>query len=557
MKRITFQKAVVLLACFTGFSVNAFCQSSLQKGLVAYYPFNGSIKDESGLANHPVSSNISYTKGRTGADKTACYFNGKSSFIQVRHNESLTPSLMSLVAIVKPMGFYMGKCYNNSIIDKGSSDYLPGVYALRFTAGEYTKGDCDEPALAYQNFVGSSYVNPGATSKDLRVKLNNWYCLVYTISNTEEKLYVNGQLMSTVKKVVGTGKNEDDLFIGRKDNFQYPYWFNGAIDEIRIYNRVLSPDEVTSLCSLAGQTSTCQGQDIVAGNFSYTISDCKTISLSLSEKKNSNLKSVAWSFGDGSTSAVVSPVHTFKNSGTYKVRAIVTGKSGCKDTVVQQIRVNALKTDFTYTETAQPGELIFSVQKNLASYKWNLGDEQPVASKSVITHRYSAPGKYRITLFAADNAGCKDTITKEIAISFAEKNITGSDTSLIKPAARTATPVTLQKRVKELAGNIEVSGDSITISLYDNGIIDGDSITLVYNNETIVNNHLLKEKPLTLRLAVDRIRASNELVMYAENLGSIPPNTALLIVYDGEKRYEIPISSSLQSNGVVTFSVRR
>ena len=58
-------------------------------------------------------------------------------------------------------------------------------------------------------------------------------------------------------------------------------------------------------------------------------------------------------------------------------------------------------------------------------------------------------------------------------------------------------------------------------------------------------------------LPVEKTGKSNELIMYAENLGSIPPNTALMIVYDGEKRHEINISSSKTSNGMVSFIFKR
>ena len=44
--------------------------------------------------------------------------------------------------------------------------------------------------------------------------------------------------------------------------------------------------------------------------------------------------------------------------------------------------------------------------------------------------------------------------------------------------------------------------------------------------------------------------------MYAENLGSIPPNTALMVIYDGKKRYELNISSSKTSNGVIRFKLK-
>jgi hypothetical protein len=152
-------------------------QINLDQGLVAYYPFDGNANDMSGNSNNPVFNNTRFDTDRFGKKHGACYFNGKNNYIQIKSNASLTPKEFSLVATIKPLGFYMGDCFNNVIIDKGFTDYIPGIYSLRFTAGEFTRGDCSDPALAFQNFVGTAYNNAGCTSKDVRVKLNTWYCL--------------------------------------------------------------------------------------------------------------------------------------------------------------------------------------------------------------------------------------------------------------------------------------------------------------------------------------------------------------------------------------------
>jgi hypothetical protein len=104
---------------------------------------------------------------------------------------------------------------------------------------------------------------------------------------------------------------------------------------------------------------------------------------------------------------------------------------------------------------------------------------------------------------------------------------------------------------------IPVVNDSVSISLFDNGIVDGDSITLIFNNEVILTHQLLSSKPLKLSLYIDPKKTGNELVMYAENLGSIPPNTALMIIEDGNNRYHVNVSSNKSSNGAVSFTIKR
>ena len=116
--------------------------------------------------------------------------------------------------------------------------------------------------------------------------------------------------------------------------------------------------------------------------------------------------------------------------------------------------------------------------------------------------------------------------------------------------------VPLEKRNNDLIRQITVDHDSISITLYDNGEIDGDSITLIYNDKILTTHQRLTDKPLTFFIKIAPGNSRNELVMYAENLGSIPPNTALMIINDGDKRYELNVNSTKKSNGSVSFKLR-
>ncbi|MBK8608563.1 MAG: hypothetical protein IPL84_01030 [Chitinophagaceae bacterium] len=110
-----------------------------------------------------------------------------------------------------------------------------------------------------------------------------------------------------------------------------------------------------------------------------------------------------------------------------------------------------------------------------------------------------------------------------------------------------------EKRNNDLIKTIEIDNPTFTVALYDNGEIDGDSISLLFNGRLLLAHKRLSDKALQLKLDVDPGRDVNELIMYAENLGTIPPNTALMVVYDGDNRYEVRISSDLQKSGVIRF----
>ncbi len=110
-----------------------------------------------------------------------------------------------------------------------------------------------------------------------------------------------------------------------------------------------------------------------------------------------------------------------------------------------------------------------------------------------------------------------------------------------------------EKRNNSILKTISVEHSNIKVDLYDNGEIDGDSISLFYNGKLLLSHKRLSDKPLSLNITVDDDKPLNELVMYAENLGSIPPNTALMVVMDGNSRYEVRITSDLQKSGTIRF----
>jgi hypothetical protein len=128
------------------------------------------------------------------------------------------------------------------------------------------------------------------------------------------------------------------------------------------------------------------------------------------------------------------------------------------------------------------------------------------------------------------------------------------------PAAKTITPAVkpkqdanFEKRNNNLIKTIEIENETFKVDLYDNGDIDGDTISLFFNGRLLLSNKRLSDKPISLTLNANDNQNVNELVMYAENLGSIPPNTALMIVTDGNNRYEVRLTSDLEKSGAIRF----
>ncbi len=94
--------------------------------------------------------------------------------------------------------------------------------------------------------------------------------------------------------------------------------------------------------------------------------------------------------------------------------------------------------------------------------------------------------------------------------------------------------------------------DSLLLTLYDNGDVDGDTVSVLMNGQIIFANQGLSTKANSKTIYTGKgMPDSLFLVMYAENLGSIPPNTGLLVIMDGEKRYEVRFSADLKTNAAI------
>ena len=98
---------------------------------------------------------------------------------------------------------------------------------------------------------------------------------------------------------------------------------------------------------------------------------------------------------------------------------------------------------------------------------------------------------------------------------------------------------------------IEVSSDSLQVDFYDNGEIDGDSISVFFNDQLLGANLMLSTRSVHMNIKLDTTREYNQLAMFANNLGSIPPNTALMLISDGKNRWEVRLSSNLDKSGAV------
>ncbi|HQW97186.1 MAG TPA: LamG domain-containing protein, partial [Saprospiraceae bacterium] len=231
-----------ILFCLILLTNIASAQVDLSLGLRAYYPFSGNTNDVSGNNNNPVFNNATLTADRNGIANSAYHFDGSTNYMRIINNPSINmTNKMSIAAWVKPMGFYSGTCHNNMLLSKGDADYLTGNYSLRYTPDPLS-GCVSNPPLSQNVFYS---VNSIATTPF--VELNKWYSVVWTSDGITANIYVDCQLRGSVPAGSFSFTNSFDLYFGKMNNGTFPYWLNGDLDEIRIYDRALNQEEVNVL----------------------------------------------------------------------------------------------------------------------------------------------------------------------------------------------------------------------------------------------------------------------------------------------------------------------
>lgn len=227
-------------------SQNCFCQVDLSNGLIAYYPFNGNAKNVVSDNFHgTLNGSIQLTKDRFGVDNSAYLFDGLNSNIVVEDNGALARPAYSICyyfktnqsreqVLVGRIGYQTGiaASFNSGIFHEDGKSYFGTMKPL---------GDCSAgvpPTYAYT--IQSPPI----------VQLNEWNCLVNTFENGKERIYLNGALVKeeNVPFLNATQCSTTDLIIGSwwKND---PLWFSGVIDDVRIYDRAITSEEVTALCS--------------------------------------------------------------------------------------------------------------------------------------------------------------------------------------------------------------------------------------------------------------------------------------------------------------------
>jgi len=110
----------------------------------------------------------------------------------------------------------------------------------------------------------------------------------------------------------------------------------------------------------------------------------------------------------------------------------------------------------------------------------------------------------------------------------------------------------IDKRKTETIETVYFTSDSLVLEVYDNGYVDGDSVSIVINGEEFLSHIRLTATPTRKTIHINAtMQDSLKLIMFAENLGTIAPNSGLAVIYDGKKQYKIAFSGDLEKNAAI------
>lgn len=211
-------------------------------GLMAYFPFAGNANDATGNNHHGTISGATLTTDRFGNSNSAYAFNGSSNYIEISQASTLTFSEYTYTAWLYLTAYPAGtnlQTASGVILDIGSIASDQYIYVVNYNPDYGISGS------GYYVGGGGYDAHTGTLPN-----LNQWYHVAVTRSSTAYKLFVNGTLIQTVS-LSATGPEyggSPSGFIGKRSgDLQY---FEGKIDEVRIYSKVLSPNEIQQLADI-------------------------------------------------------------------------------------------------------------------------------------------------------------------------------------------------------------------------------------------------------------------------------------------------------------------
>jgi hypothetical protein len=340
-------------------------------GLVGWWPFNGNANDESGNGNNGTNNGATLTTDRFGNSNSAYDFNGLNNLIRIPHQNSL-----NLIGDYSISVWYKGNYQN--IFNNG----------WVFIAKRDDNGNCCSPNVPYQVFIpfnGTNYAVPATAYANGNytfsippntspISLDQWQNLIITNTSDLLKFYINGELIFS-ENISSTlrAPNTADLLIGSVNRELGAEWMNGKLDDIGIWNRALTQEEITNLyngCQLTVNTQPNSQTININNNAQFEVGSSDP-SATFQWQTDlgvgfQNLNSVGLYSGTTTNTLTVSNVTLSNNNQQF--RCIISSGS-CSDTsnvavltVNNNVGINETTQDNIFTVFPNPAQSIINVK---------------------------------------------------------------------------------------------------------------------------------------------------------------------------------------------------
>jgi hypothetical protein len=246
------------------------------------------------------------------------------------------------------------------------------------------------------------------------------------------------------------------------------------------------------------------------------------------------------------------------NPETQQAVARNTGKPNANSVKTNTTKVDPVINLEQKNETGINPETQQAVARNTGkpnanSVKSNTTTVAPVINLEQKTETGINPEKQQGVAKQDSKTGTPTVKTNTFAVAPVTATVSAPEVINEKPFDPAAPAAFASQRKTEATQFINFTTDSLVFALYDNGEVDGDTVSVLVDGEVFMAKQGLKTSALRKTYYLPAGTDELTLILYAENLGKYPPNTGLLIVYDGEERHQVRFSADLNKNAAVVF----
>ena len=220
-------------------------------GLVGYWPFNGNANDESGNGNNGTNNGATLTTDRNGNGNSAYDFDGTSNYIKLPKITSLNDAAsFTFSCWILPEGSTGTRQF---VLSRGF-DYETGSFFI----SQESESNSNKVRFSYNGYSNYNILS----NQGYSIPYQNWQLLTVTKNGTTVNLYINSILISSSTNTANLFALDEFLYIGShwystQPGSYFPYYFNGKIDDVGIYNRALTQQEITAMYNGVNYSDTC------------------------------------------------------------------------------------------------------------------------------------------------------------------------------------------------------------------------------------------------------------------------------------------------------------